>query len=361
MDKKMKIAFLSFYSGEVYRGVETYTHELANRLVDLGIDVTVCQNGPLLKDSKYKTISTGMEINWHKKNGEDKVFGIFFTDYYARLIGRFTNKVLKQLDKDTDIIITSNGSLQVLILRVWSLMHGVKMITVGHSGIGADDKLNLLSFPDRFVVFTDFYKKWAHGFNFLVKIAKIPNGVDIKKFRSNQKAVKVDLPHPIILSVGALIKQKRLDLLVKAVGKLKNVSLLIVGSGDAEKELFQEGTKLLGKRFKIMSLPFDQISNIYPAADLFTYPTVPFESFGIVLVEAMASGLPVVATDDPIRREIVGNAGYFVDPTDTLKYAETLELALKTKWDSKPRQQAEKFNWDEVAIKYKNLFEELVK
>ena len=60
------------------------------------------------------------------------------------------------------------------------------------------------------------------------------------------------------------------------------------------------------------------------------------------MVEAMASGLPVVATDDPIRREIVGDAGLFVDPTDTNKFANTIEKALNTNWGEKPRKQAEK-------------------
>ena len=73
----------------------------------------------------------------------------------------------------------------------------------------------------------------------------------------------------------------------------------------------------------------------------------------------MASGLAVVATDDPIRREIVGDAGLFVDPTDTKEYLKVLEKALKIKWGSKPRLQAEKFDWDKIAKDYEKLFLEL--
>ena len=98
---------------------------------------------------------------------------------------------------------------------------------------------------------------------------------------------------------------------------------------------------------------------IYSRANVFTLASKTYESFGIVLVEAMASGLPVVATDDPIRREIVGDAGLFVDPTDTDAYAAAIEKALNTDWGNKPRKQAEKFDWDVIAKQYEDLFNTL--
>lgn len=356
--KKPKVAFLSFYNGEVYRGVETYVFELCNILADLGIDITVYQNGPKLKNSRYKTISTNLPIDWTQKGIEGRFLGIPFTDYYARLVGKFTRKALNLVDKDTDVIVSNNGSLQVLYCRVWSFIKGVKHIAVGQSGPGADDKWNLLCFPDVFMTLTSFQKDWAHKFNPFVKVEKIPNGVDLKKFNSRTKHLKIDLPHPIILSVGALEPGKRLDLIIKAVSKTRS-SLLLVGKGMQEKDLLKLGNDVMPGRLKIISLPFLDMPKVYTACDLFTYPTVPWESFGIVLLEAMASNLPIVATDDPIRKEIVGDAGLFVDPTDIQKYSEVLDKALKIKWDTKPRKQAEKYSWDEVAIKYKELFNNL--
>lgn len=358
MDKKMKVAFLSFYSGEVYRGVETYVHELSNRLVDLGIDVTVYQNGSKIKGSKYKTISANFKINWKQKGIEGRFLGIAFTDYFARLVGKFTRKVLEKIDKDTDIIITTNGSLQVLYVRIWSFLNRKKHIAVGQSGPGADDKWNLLCMPDIFMALTSYQRDWARKFNPFVKVVIIPNGVDLEKFNPKNKSLKIGLPRPIILSVGALELGKRFDLIIKAVAKTK-ASLLLVGKGNLEGNLQKMSDELLQGRFEIMSFPHNEMPKVYAAADLFTYPTVSWESFGIVMVEAMASNLPIVATDDPIRREIVADAGLFVDPTDTRKYAQTLEKALKIKWGSKPRTQSEKFSWDDIAIKYKKLFEDL--
>ena len=354
--RKLKIAFLSFYSGEVSRGVETYVHELSNKLVELGHEIVVYQNGPERINSKYKTVSVGFPIDWNQKGIEGRFLGIAFTDYYVRLIGKFTWKILKELNPNIDVLVTTNGSLQVLYGRVWSLINRVKHVVAGQSGPGADDRWNLWCFPNTFVGMTKYHCDWAKRANPLVKIAKIANGVDLNKFRQNTKPLKIGLPRPIVLSVAALEEGKRIDLLVRAVGKLNKTSLLLVGRGKLENKLQQLGDSLLKDRFKIISLPFESMPSVYNSCDLFSYPTVPWESFGIVMLEAMASGLPVVAADDPIRREIVGDAGIFVDPTNADKYAETLKKALKLKWGSKPRRQAMKFNWDDIAKQYEELF-----
>ncbi|CAN5302091.1 hypothetical protein BH10PAT1_BH10PAT1_3060 [soil metagenome] len=359
MEKKMKVAFLSFYNGEIYRGVETYVYELSNKLTEIDVDVTVYQNGSKLKNSKYKTVSISLPIDWTQKELDGRFLGIAFTDYFAKLVGRFTKIVLGRIDKDIDILITTNGSLQVLFTRLWCLLHGKKHIAVGQSGLGADDKWNLMMLPDVFVALTNYQKEWAKKFSPFVKVNVIPNGVDLKKFNLKNKALKIDLPKPIILTVGALEEGKRLDLVIKVVAKTK-ASLLIVGKGKLRDELQILGDKLMKNRFKIISLPFEDMPTVYSACDLFTYPTVPWESFGIVIVEAMASNLAVVATDDPIRNEIVGEAGLFVDPTNIDKYAETLEKALEIKWGTKPREQSEKFSWDDIAIKYKKMFEKIM-
>ena len=111
---------------------------------------------------------------------------------------------------------------------------------------------------------------------------------------------------------------------------IKNVKLIIAGGrGDKLQDIKILGEQLLDKNnFEIIETTNDKMPAIYNKADVFTLASKTYESFGIVLVEAMASGLPVVATDDPIRREIVGDAGLFVDPTDTDAYAEAIEKAL---------------------------------
>jgi len=74
----------------------------------------------------------------------------------------------------------------------------------------------------------------------------------------------------------------------------------------------------------------------------------------------MACGLPVVATDDSLRREIVGKAGLFIkNPKNSRIYAKALQEALTKKWGSIPRKQAQKFSWNMVAEKYEELLKTL--
>jgi glycosyltransferase involved in cell wall biosynthesis len=352
----MKIAFLSFYSGEVYRGVETFVHELGNRLVKMGHKVTIYQNGPQIKGAKYKTVTMGLKIDYKKTNSYRP-----FVNYYGRKVGSFTSKVLKEIDKDTDIIFPTNGQWQALLCGLWAKVHKAKVVISGQSGPGLDDRMNLWTFPDSFTALTRYQKNWARRANPFVRVEKIPNGVDLTKFNNEIKPISLDLPRPVILSVGALDSSKRLDLAIKAVSRLENPSLLLVGRGPQEEELRKLGEELLPKRFKIMHFAYSQMPEVYRAADIFTYPTVPWESFGLALVEAMASGLPVVATNDPIRKEIVGRAGVLVNPTDTAAYSVALENALKLRWGKRPLNQAKRFNWDKIALKYEKLFSELVK
>lgn len=306
----MKIAFLSYYSGKVNRGVETFVAELTKRLITLGHEVTI-----------YTSLSSFLR---HANN--------------------------------PDVLFPTNGRLQVLLSKLWCLIHGKKLVISGQSGLGIDDRFNLWLFPDVFVALTNFQAQWAKAANPFAKIAVIPNGAEIP---DKAKPRVADLPKPIILCVSALTKAKRPELAIQAVAKMKSGSLLLVGAGERHQELEVLGQKLLPARFKIISVPYQEINSVYASADLFTFSSVPWESFGIVLVEAMAANLPVVCSDDPIRREIVGDAGIFVNPENTDEYAKALETALNKNWGDVPRRQAEKFSWDIVAHKYEDLFKSL--
>jgi glycosyltransferase involved in cell wall biosynthesis len=207
---------------------------------------------------------------------------------------------------------------------------------------------------------TAFQKQWAERNGLGVRTVQIPNGVDLEKFGRKVKPAKVALPRPVILCVAALEAGKRIDLTIRAVAGLKKGSLLVAGDGADKEKLLALGEKMLPGRFRILQAPHERTPAYYAAADLFTMVPVPCEAFGIVYLEAMAAGLPVVAPDDPIRREIVGRGGLYVNPESTEEYSRALDEALRVRWGDVPRRQAEKFSWDKIAVNYERLFRALI-
>ncbi len=326
----MKIAFLSFFSGLNYRGVETFVDVLGRGLVKSGHQVTV-----------------------YRHAGPDRTLP-YQTAYLSSV------RVLPGFNPVPDIVFPTNGRWQSYLSKIWALKNHKKIVISGQSGPGLDDRLNLYSFPDAFVGLTDFQCAWAKKVNPFISVVKIPNGVDTGVFHPGVKPRNLPLPHPIVLCVAALEPIKRLDLLIAAVARTR-ASLLIVGRGSLQSSLTELADRLLPGRF----LLYPQISrqsmpSIFTACDLFAYPTSPWESFGIVLLEAMASGLPVVATSDPIREEIVGRAGNLVEPENIAGFSRVLEKTLHANLGHKPQDQAKNFEWDKIINSYQKLFLTLV-
>jgi glycosyltransferase involved in cell wall biosynthesis len=359
----MKIAILSFYSGYWERGAETWAHQLANYL-SRGNEIWIVQGGPVdkSKDLKnYKVFSTNTAVNWKISELQGTFLRRIFLDYRSLKIAFFTIKILKFLWRQKfDIVIPTNGGWQSAFMRIFTWFNHKKMVVVGHSGIGWDDRNNLWCFPDCFVALSTHAKNWAKKVNPIVRVEYIPNGVDLGKFTPQGRRIDLGLTRPIVLSVGALEAGKRIDLVIRAVAKLKDFSLCVVGDGVLRKELEKLGKELLGERFKIIKVGFEKMPLVYRSCDVFVSATAPYYSFEMVLLEALASGLPVVVNDDPIRKEIVGNAGILVDPTDIDSYAQAIQRALNIDWEGKPRKQAEKFSWEKVAEKYEKIFKELI-
>lgn len=354
----MRIAILSFYSGHLDRGVETWTYELANRLARDKCEVVVFQNGEARKDVDYAVVKIGLPVNWQGGH-----FGeVFFLDYWSLLIAKFTLKVIPFLwPGKFDIVIPTNGRWQAWLIRILTWLGGAKMVIVGHAGIGRDEVWNLWAMPNIFVALSTRAREWAKRINPFVRSVYIPNGVDLKKFLPGGTQVKLSLSHPIVLFVGALEGGKRPLEAIKAMSRLDVGSLLIVGSGSLKHSLEKAGKSLLPGRFTIKSFPYNQMPQVYRSADVFTAPSRSYYSFDIVLLEAMASNLPVVVNNDLIRREIIGDAGILVDPDNDGLYSRALQEAISRDWGKKPRIQAQKFSWNKVALQYGKFFNNLIK
>jgi glycosyltransferase involved in cell wall biosynthesis len=361
----MNIAFLNFYQGHIDRGAETFVQELAQRLSEKH-KVTVFQAGPS-KKNKFKSIQKKVHLPkiWPNDNLPDKhILKRLFLHYYKRKELLFTLKCLKDLWRiKPEIIIPLNSGWQALIISIYCRLAGAKMVIAGQSGPGWDDRFNLLTKPHAFVALTQRQVSWAKKATpwFSQKVVKIPNGVDLKKFNPQGKKIKLTIQNPIVLMVAATVPYKRVEQGIAAVSRLKQGSLLLLGKGPQDKRVDSLGYKLLGKaRYQRLTAPFAQMPDYYRSADLFTLCSGSTEAFGIVYLEAMASGLACVGTDDLSRQEIIGKAGLFVkNPDNVNQYSQVLGKALKTKWGNLPLKQAQKFSWDKAAQKYQDLFTKL--
>ncbi len=308
----MKIAFLSRYQNRINRGAETFVKELSLKL--------------------------------RKK---------FSVDI---LIGSDADSLNKILAGHYDVVIPINGRIQSLRASIGRIFGKYRLIITGQSGIGRDDIWNIMvAKPDVFVALTDYMADWVKGWAWGSKVVKIPNGVDVEKFKASGERIDFGLAKPIVLSVGALVWYKHHEKLISAMSEVSRGSLLIVGSGEKKDELEGTGRKLLGNRFKIMNFSYKDMPKVYRSCDLFSLPSWDREAFGIAYLEALSSGLGVVAPDDAARREIIDGGGLFTRVSDPADYAKTIEEALEIDWSIKARAQAEKFSWEKIAESYEKL------
>jgi len=359
----MRLALINFYSGIAQRGGETYVDSLAEKL-SRRHQVYVFQAGPQKGKRQYRIEEIRISFSpnhSHSKLPVTHVLKRLFLDYFHLKELVFTIKLLPRLWKiKPDIIFPQNSGWEVLLLRMFSTIIHSKVIVAGQSGPGWNDKVNLYVRPDIFVALTKNQASWAQKATPWKdqKIVVIPNGVDLERFSPRGKKQAIGLSKPVVLVVGAAVKSKRIEDTIRAVARLKNTSLLVAGTGPLEKDEDLLGKKLLGSRYKRIKVAHEDMPDIYRSVDVFTLCSDSSEAFGIVYLEALASGLPCVVTDDTSRREILDDAGIYVrDPEDQKEYSEKIKEAIEIKYREKFLKQASKYSWDKIANKYEKILD----
>jgi glycosyltransferase involved in cell wall biosynthesis len=163
------------------------------------------------------------------------------------------------------------------------------------------------------------------------KLIEMPNGVDTRLFAPGPDEAglrdSLDIPEEAIVAafVATLDRAhhfKRLDLALQALARLddERVHLLVAGGGELLEDFRRQAAVAgIGERVHFLGrVPHSRLPAILRAADLLLLTTEPPESFGIVLIEAMACGLPTIATEYPGVRAVVdeGETGLLVPPGD---------------------------------------------
>ena len=173
------------------------------------------------------------------------------------------------------------------------------------------------------------------------KCRVVPFGIDVDAFAETpalaKRAAELRKPHgerPIILFVGRLIYYKGADVLVRAMASVPEADLVIIGSGPLESELREiaVANQMADRVTFLGGQPFDELVAWYHAADVFALPsTARSEAFGLVQLEAHATGTPVVSTTlttgVPFANQD-GETGLTVPPGDVEALAEALRTLV---------------------------------
>lgn len=199
-------------------------------------------------------------------------------------------------------------------------------------------------------------------------IYMIPNGIELEKFKKQPPAESKPDNQRTILYIGRLEKRKAVKKLLEAFGVLhashKNYHLVIAGDGPARDKL-----KEYVREQKIGNVKFlgfvDEAKKIklFHEADVFCSPAMYGESFGIVLLEAMASGCAVVCGNNSGYESVMTGSGQIsiVNPKDTREFARRLLLmasdeSLRRHWLEWAEREVIKYDYLNIVDQYLKLY-----
>ncbi|MBN2012318.1 glycosyltransferase family 4 protein [candidate division KSB1 bacterium] len=255
--------------------------------------------------------------------------------------------------------------------------------------------------------YENLLKTSLHHFNYITALSKsvqddfydlnpelahidiVPNGVDIRRFKNDIPKDELrriyDLPHdmPVILTTGRNHPKKGFKHIPKIASLLKQQGVkfrwLIVGKGNdellalAEKYSVAELLDIRGQigssrdENNLFQYPSDDLIKLYYAADIYCFPSL-LETFGIVMVEAMAAGLPVVTTNAPGCRDVVENrqTGIVIslDSIELMADAIAQLITDKAFYDRLSKNALtivqQKYDWKTVAEMYQDIYNKAI-
>jgi phosphatidylinositol alpha-mannosyltransferase len=201
--------------------------------------------------------------------------------------------------------------------------------------------------------------------------AVIPNGVDLSHFPAQAAPMPpFDDGRPNILFLGRLEKRKGLDYLLDAYSQLKTempeARLLVVGGGTRLRKGYERWIERQGVQDVVFAGRVSDAdrARYFRTATVYCSPATGQESFGVVLIEAMAAGVPIVASNIEGYAGVLtqGQEGLLVPPRDARKLAQALMTVLRDKGMQRQMRErglttAKAYSWDKVAQRVVNYYQ----
>ncbi len=199
------------------------------------------------------------------------------------------------------------------------------------------------------------------------KIEVVYNGVE-ERFRVRlspdeigRRLATFGIERPYLLFVGNPKPHKNLDNVVKAYARARRLAnfdapLVCVGNRTPGESRIRQRAEQLGLADQVKLLghvELEDLAALYQGAAVFLYPTL-YEGFGLPVVEAMASGVPVITSNTSALREVANGYGHLVDPLDLDAIAQAIARCMtdpdhRVRLVERGRARAEAFRWERAA------------
>ena len=346
-------------------GITIYVQELVDRLAELTSTYLYTKAGPFtekIDESDAEIVSFGQyrvgASVYRVLSQFANSFG-FLSAEVSETIRSFVNAVqegvIDHIETNVDVLVTHNIMDSVLLSNVVD----VPVIRVFHTcqqvGIGS----KVLKFLSQTATTVANSQQTAHEIS--DRLGYEPSGivhpgVDIERFTPDRTPA-FESPNPVVMFVGRFVQEKRVFDLLEAFAEMSmDGNLYLVGRGD-ESRIADRITELgVSQSVTIVGeVPHDDLPHYYAAADVVCLPSY-YESFGMVNLEAMASGTPVITSDVAGIREYATDREtcLLIPPGNPDRLAAGLEEllaspALRAKLGAAGREVSEQYSWQESA------------
>jgi len=375
----VKIALVSDWYYPKIGGVATHMHHLALKLRERGHDVTVVTNGrETSRERELKELGIGLI----------KIPGVVSPILEVNITYSLkSTKELNEFLKDFDVIHSHHAftPLALKAAKAGRKMKKASVLTTHSISFAHESKLwealgltfplfsNYLKYPHRIIAVSKAARAFIEHFT-ETPVEIIPNGVDDAVFTPRREKEKIKekfgIEGKVVLYVSRMSYRKGPHVLLNAFSQIDDAVLIMVGSGEMLPFLRAQAKFLkIENRVKFVGYVKNEIlPEIFGMADVFVLPSITAEAFGIVILEAMASGLPVVATDVGGIPEIVkeSKSGLLVPPGNELELRNAIQKLildddLRELLGSNGRKAVEeRYSWNRVTEKIEKTYEDVI-
>lgn len=276
------------------------------------------------------------------------------------------NTILKNFD-----VVIINGYFTAVFLFPYLIIKKKKSIYCPHTNV-KPTKINawLMNFFDAVVFLSDYNRQELINKNkkLASKTYVIYNFVQNNKVKIKKNIKKNSLEY---LFVGRAVEVKRpwlfIESIIEAVKLNRNIkATMVISKGSLEnkiKEMIIDAEKKYNCKISLFqNVKRTELENIYNKADVFVFTSTQDEGFGVVLLEAMQHGLPIICTDHPKFKEILRNSALYFNDKESL-VEKILKLSqdnkLYSKYKSRSLKRFHSFSPQEITKKWIELFNKL--